>query len=28
MRDGVLMFEGDAETLRQSQDQYLQTFLS
>jgi phospholipid/cholesterol/gamma-HCH transport system ATP-binding protein len=28
MRDGVLMFEGDAETLRQSQDRYLQTFLS
>jgi phospholipid/cholesterol/gamma-HCH transport system ATP-binding protein len=28
LRDGRLVFEGDADTLRSSQDAYLQTFLS
>jgi phospholipid/cholesterol/gamma-HCH transport system ATP-binding protein len=28
LRDGLLCFEGDADALRASQDQYLQTFLS
>jgi phospholipid/cholesterol/gamma-HCH transport system ATP-binding protein len=28
LRDGVLMFEGDADALRQSEDSYLRTFLS
>ena len=28
LRDGHILFEGDADTLRQSRDPYLQTFLS
>jgi phospholipid/cholesterol/gamma-HCH transport system ATP-binding protein len=28
LRDGLLVFEGDADELRQSPDPYLQTFLS
>ncbi len=28
LRDGVLVFEGDAQTLKQSRDRYLQAFLS
>ena len=28
LRDGVIVFEGDAEQLRQSTDEYIQTFLS
>lgn len=28
LRDGLLVFEGDADALRESQDEYLQTFLS
>ena len=28
LRDGLIVFEGDADALRQSQDEYLRTFLS
>ncbi len=28
LRDGMLVFEGDSDTLRHSKDPYLQTFLS
>ena len=28
LRDGLLVFEGDADALRNSKDPYLQTFLS
>jgi ABC-type transporter Mla maintaining outer membrane lipid asymmetry ATPase subunit MlaF len=28
LRDGLIVFEGDAETLRRSNDPYIQTFLS
>jgi phospholipid/cholesterol/gamma-HCH transport system ATP-binding protein len=28
IKDGLICFEGDADALRQSQDQYLRTFLS
>ncbi len=28
LRDGLIVFEGDADTLRQSEDPYIQTFLS
>ena len=28
LRDGVIVFEGDAEALRTSKDEYLRTFLS
>src|SRR3990172_5260759 len=28
LRDGLIIFEGDAETLRRSKDEYLKTFLS
>jgi phospholipid/cholesterol/gamma-HCH transport system ATP-binding protein len=28
LRDGVLVFEGDADALRRSRDPYLQNFLS
>ena len=28
LRDGLLVFEGDSDTLRSSHDEYLQTFLS
>jgi ABC-type transporter Mla maintaining outer membrane lipid asymmetry ATPase subunit MlaF len=28
IRDGVIVFEGDAEALRQSTDPYIRTFLS
>jgi phospholipid/cholesterol/gamma-HCH transport system ATP-binding protein len=28
LRDGLIVFEGDADSLRGSQDEYLQTFLS
>ncbi len=28
LRDGYIVFEGDAEALRNSQDEYLKTFLS
>jgi ABC-type transporter Mla maintaining outer membrane lipid asymmetry ATPase subunit MlaF len=28
VRDGVIVFEGDADALRQSKDPYIQTFLS
>jgi phospholipid/cholesterol/gamma-HCH transport system ATP-binding protein len=28
LRDGVIVFEGDADTLRRSDDPYIQTFLS
>jgi hypothetical protein len=28
LRDGLIVFEGDAEALRNSKDEYLRTFLS
>jgi ABC-type transporter Mla maintaining outer membrane lipid asymmetry ATPase subunit MlaF len=28
IRDGLIVFEGDADALRRSQDPYLKTFLS
>ena len=28
LRDGLIAFEGDAEALRNSKDEYLRTFLS
>jgi hypothetical protein len=28
LRDGLIIFEGDADALRNSTDEYIQTFLS